>query len=68
VASGCTASAIRNRRSGDDDHPDAYLERNRTSTETGNDIKRVYVVGLVVAATLMVADVALMGLGLAIGL
>ncbi len=36
--------------------------------EAGNDIKRIYVVGLVVAATLMVADVALMGLGLAIGL
>ncbi len=39
-----------------------------TKIETGNDIKRIYVVGLVVAATLMVADVALMGLGLAIGL
>ena len=36
--------------------------------ETGNDIKRIYIVGLVVAATLMVADIALMGLGLAIGL
>jgi uncharacterized membrane protein len=39
-----------------------------SKNETGNDIKRIYVVGLVVAATLMVADVALMGLGLAIGL
>ena len=39
-----------------------------TSKATGNEIKRMYGVGLIVAATLLVADVALMGLGLAIGL